>query len=289
MRSFGWAAGALAILVWASPAMCKPVELWETTGLATPESALPVPQAGFAYVSNINGDPAGKVANGFISKVSLKDGKIIALKWAEGLDAPKGMALANGRLYVSDIDRLVEIDIADGRIVARYDAPGAKFLNDVTADGDGNVYVSDSSTSAIWRLADGKLEKWMEGEALKFPNGLHAVGDKLIIAAWGSPGTSAATSAPANLVEVSIPDKTVRDLGDGTPVGNLDGIESLDEKSFLVTDWVAGALYRIDTAGHAEKLLDLDQGSADIGWVPAERLLLIPMMKDDKLVAYKIE
>ena len=51
---------------------------------------------------------------------------------------------------------------------------------------------------------------------------------------------------------MSIPDKTVRDLGDGTPVGNLDGLEPLDDKSFLVTDWVAGALYRIDTSGKAD-------------------------------------
>ncbi len=159
----------------------------------------------------------------------------------------------------------------------------------MAADSAGNVYVSDSSTSTIWRLADGKFEKWMEGAALKFPNGLHVVGDKLIIAAWGAPGTSAPSSAPANLVEVSIPDKTVRDLGDGTPVGNLDGLEQLDDHSFLVTDWVAGALYRIDDTGKAQMLLDLDQGSADIGWVPGQHLVLIPMMKDDKLVAYRLE
>jgi hypothetical protein len=129
----------------------------------------------------------------------------------------------------------------------------------------------------------------MEGEALKFPNGLHVNGDKLVIAAWGAPGTSAPKSAPANLVEVSIPDKTVRDLGDGTPIGNLDGLQPLDDSGYLVTDWVAGALYRIDASGNAKLLLDLDQGSADIGWVPAKRLLLIPMMMDDKLVAYRLE
>ena len=40
-------------------------------------------------------------------------------EWATGLDAPKGMALANGQLYVADIDRLVEIDPATGKIVAQ--------------------------------------------------------------------------------------------------------------------------------------------------------------------------
>jgi len=289
MRMIGWAAPALALLAWTSPAACEPLKLWETTGLKTPESALLNPTGSFAYVSNIDGNPTEKDGNGFVSKLSLDDGKILELAWAKGLDAPKGLALANGRLYAADIDQLVEIDVADGKIVARYDAPGAKFLNDVAADSEGRIYVSDSSASTIWRLAGGKFEKWMEGEALKFPNGLKVKGDKLIIAAWGAPGTSAPKSAPANLLEVSIPDKTVRDLGDGTPIGNLDGVEPLDDKSFLVTDWVAGALYRIDTSGKAELLLDLGQGSADIGYLPAKHLLLIPMMKDDKLVAYRIK
>jgi len=267
----------------------QPMVLWETTGLKTPESALPVPAEGFAYVSNVAGQPTDKDGNGFISKVSLSDGKIIAFEWAKGLDAPKGMALAGGKLYVSDIDKLVEIDTASATILAKHDAPGATFLNDVAVDTQGNVYVSDSNTSTIWRLAGGKFEKWLEGPALKFPNGLYVDGDKLIVAAWGAPGTSSKTGAsPANLLEISIADKKISDLGDGTPVGNLDGIEPIGD-DFLVTDWVAGALYRIDRKGKATQLLDLDQGTADIGYVPETGLLLIPMMMSEKLIAYKVQ
>jgi hypothetical protein len=266
----------------------QPALLWETSGLKTPESALPVPAEGFAYVSNVAGQPADKDGNGFISKVSLADGKIIALEWAKGMDAPKGLALAGGKLYVSDIDKLVEIDPASGKILTKHDAPGAKFLNDIAVDAQGNVYVSDSSTSTIWRLAGGKLEKWIDDPALKFPNGLHVDGDRLIVASWGAPGTSAQSSAPSNLLSISLADKKISDLGDGTPVGNLDGIEPIGD-DFLVTDWVAGALYRIDRKGKATPLLALDQGSADIGYVPETGLLLIPMMMSEKLVAYKVQ
>jgi hypothetical protein len=283
-------AAALALAAGlATSASSAPVEVWQTTGLKHPESALPDPTATFAYVSNVNGQPLDHDGNGFISKVSLKDGNVLKLEWAKGLDAPKGLALANGHLYAADIDKLVEIDAGDGNILARYDAPGSVFLNDVAAGPDGTVFVSDSSASAIWRLQNGKLEKWLEGEQLKYPNGLHVMGDKLIIAAWGAPGTSGQNPAPANLLEVSLADKTVRDLGDGKPVGNLDGVEPLDAKGFLVSDWVAGGLYRIDASGKAELLLKLNQGSADIGYVPAEHLVLIPMMLDDKLVAYRLQ
>ena len=57
---------------------------------------------------------------------------------------------------MSPARQLVEIDALSGKIAARYDAAGAKLLNDVAADGAGRVYVSDTGTSAIWRLAGGK-------------------------------------------------------------------------------------------------------------------------------------
>ncbi len=282
-------AAAATLIAGTAPACASPTELWQTSGLKHPESALPDLTGTFAYVSSVNGDALAKDGNGFISKISLADGKIIELEWAKGLDAPKGLALANGRLYASDIDKLVEIDANSGKILARYDAPGSKFLNDAAAGPDGTVYISDSSTSIIWRFKDGELEKWLEGEALKYPNGLHVSGDKLIIAAWGAPGTSGTSPAPANLLEVSLADKSVRDLGDGKPIGNLDGLEPYDATSYLVTDWVAGRLYRIDVSGKADLLLKLNQGSADIGYVPGQRLLLIPMMLDNKLIACRLE
>ena len=130
--------------------------------------------------------------------------------------------------------------LASGKILAKYGAPGAVFLNHVAADAQGNVYVSDSNTSTIWRLAGSKFEKWLEGPELKFPNGLYVDGDKLIVAAWGAPGTSAHRRR-LRTCSMSLADKKISDLGDGTPVGNLDGIEPIGD-DFLVTDWVAGAL-----------------------------------------------
>jgi hypothetical protein len=289
MKKIKWVSAVAVLLTASLPALGAGVaELWETTGLKTPESALPDPTSTFAYVSNVNGEPLAKDGNGFISKVSLADGKITELEWAKGLDGPKGLALVGDKLYVSDIDRLVAIDTGSGKIVAQYPAPGAKFLNDVAADSQGRVYVSDSDTSTIWRLADGKFEKWIDGPELKDPNGLLAKRDKLIAAAWGAPNADG-TYAKANLLEINIADKKVRDLGSSAPIGNLDGIEPLSDTSFLVTDWIAGALFIIDAKGNVERLLDLNQGSADIGWLPNERLLLIPMMKDDKLVAYRLK
>ena len=265
----------------------EPVKLWELSGVKTPESVRPDPAGQVLYVSNINGEPLNKDGNGFISKVS-PEGKMIQAEWATGLDAPKGIAIAGDRLFVSDIDRLVEIELASGKVLKRHQASGAQFLNDVAADAQGRVYVSDMFTNTVWRLADGSLEPWLQSDSLMSPNGLHVQDERLIVAAWGVRTEGFATNTPGHLIAVGLEDKAVRDLGT-TPIGNLDGLERLEGGAFLATDWMAGALYRISPEGSAEQLLDFDQGSADLGYLPERRVVVVPMMMQDKLVAYRLE
>ena len=76
------------------------------------------------------------------------------MNWVTGLNAPKGIAISNdnSKLYVSDITELVQIDIASGKIIKRFNAPGSSFLNDVVADSHGNIYVSDTDTNTIYKL-----------------------------------------------------------------------------------------------------------------------------------------
>lgn len=269
------------------PARAEPQKLWELAGFATPESVLPDPARGIAYVSSMDGEPTAKDGNGFISKISL-DGKMLDLRWATGFDAPKGMALIKDRLYVADIDKLTEIDIATGTTIAKHEAQGAKFLNDIAADSEGRVYVSDMGSNTIWRLADGRFELWVEDAALNAPNGLTVREGKLIVASFGNPGKDGETGVLGSLVEVSLADKFIRDL-DGDPIGALDGLESLTDNAYLVSDWIKGALYRVDGSGKAGLLLDLNQGSADIGYVSSGKIVLIPMMLDNLVAAYKAE
>ncbi len=66
---------------------------WETDStLKTPESVLFDAGNKVLYVSNIGGKADARNGNGSIGKVDL-DGKIIAVDWVPGLNAPKGMAL----------------------------------------------------------------------------------------------------------------------------------------------------------------------------------------------------
>lgn len=278
---------ALAASVAACGASDEPTKLWEASGFQNPESALPDTDAGVIYVSNVAGAPADKDGNGFISKLTI-DGKVTDEKWVTGLDAPKGLAISNGKLFTADIDQLVEIDIASGSVAARHQAEGAKILNDIAVDGDGRVYVTDWGGNAIWRLADGTFEKWLEGDALKHPNGILVEGDKLVISSWGSGmKEDYSTESPGNLLTVGIEDKAIANLGSGTPVGNLDGLEPYDADSYLVSDWIAGKVFQISRSGEAKVLLALSQGTANFGYVPSTRTVVIPLMVDGKVAAYK--
>jgi glucose/arabinose dehydrogenase len=265
-----------------SAAASVPREAWRAEGFDRPESVVFDNARNVLYVSNVGEDEDG--GQGYISKLT-RDGKVTEAKWVEGLKGPKGMAVHGDRLHVSDVDRLVVIDVEAGEIVATYDAPDAEFLNDVAADRDGRVFVSDMNGNAIYVLDGEEFSMWLADEALMQPNGLLAEEDRLVVAAWGEGEGARATSG--HLITVDYDTKSIESLGDGTPIGNLDGIEPDGEGNYLVTDWVAGALYRIRPTGKAEQLLDLNEGSADLEYRAG--LAIIPMMMDGELRAWRVD
>lgn len=269
-------------------AQADPAPLWETSGLNGPESTLYDAKRGLIFVSNVNGQPNEKDGKGSISLLS-PSGKMVNAEWQSGLNAPKGLAIVGDLLYVADIDTLRVFDVMNGKQVASYIAPAAKFLNDVAADSDGNVYVSDFLDDAIYRLADGDFALWVKDVALQEPNGLLAEDGRLVVGAWGEMTDGFATEVPGHLKTIDLKTRAIASLGSGKAVGNLDGVESDDNGNYFVSDWYNGGLFRIDASGNADKLLTLEQGSADIGVIPAKNLVLVPMMKNGTVRAYQIK
>lgn len=279
---------AATLLAFATSASAEPKQIWELADVKTPESVVADLTSGVIYVSSINGEKTVKDGNGFISQVSL-DGRMIKADWITGLDAPKGLALRKGKLFVADIDQLVEIDVKEGKVLKKHAAKDAKFLNDVAVSSDDQVFVSDTGTNTIWRLAEDKFEPWLQNDQLAGPNGLLVQGDQLIVAAFGKIGASG-PEGPGPLLAVSLADKTIKPFADGKPLGNLDGLEALDATHFLLTDYMAGGLFTVDAeTGKMDKLLSLPSGSADFAYVAASKTVLIPLMNDNKLVAYQLQ
>lgn len=261
-----------------SPALTK---VWETgPGLKVPESVIFCPLKNVVFVSSINGKPMEKNGAGFISKLSLT-GDILALEWASGLNAPKGMAIFGRTLYVSDIDHLIAVDLDTGQIRERFPAPGAVFLNDVAADTSGRIYVSDSSNqnSVIYCLADGRLTPWLQSEAVSRPNGLYIENGMLLVG----------NSGDGCLKTVSLADQSVRStikVGSG-----IDGLQPDGRGNIIISDW-KGKTALVTPSGQTRILMDTTRekiNSADLAYVRDAGLLLIPTFFDNRIVAYRFK
>jgi sugar lactone lactonase YvrE len=282
------AASAPLVLLLAAP-VANAEEAWTASGFEQPESVVYDSGRDVFYVSNIAGELTAKDGVGYISRLAA-DGSVQEAQWVAGLDAPKGIVLAGDMLYVSDIDRLVAVDVESGEISGTWPAEGAVFLNDTAVDAAGRVYLADTMTNRIYVLDGNGVTVWLEDDALAGPNGLEVRDGKLFVAAWGKGiQDDFTTKEPGRLLSVDLGTKAITPVGDGPGVGNLDGLEGDGAGGWLVTDWVAGGLHRIDADGKAAEILDLGQGSADLEYLPDQKLAIVPMLLDGVVVAHRID
>ena len=143
------------LLVGAGALAAEPEQAWQATGLDAPESVVFDADAGVFYVSNVNGEANAADGNGYISKLSLQ-GEIEEKEWVTGLNAPKGLALHDGMLYVSDIDELVVISLTSWpRKRSRLASSGAPAVAQATASCHGctgsqrTCYIATGGSSGV--------------------------------------------------------------------------------------------------------------------------------------------
>jgi len=129
--------GGWGFMARAEPALAPPVReheravrVWETSKeFLTPETVLFDSDRQVLYVSNFDVQFARTPEHtGFISRLGL-DGVVRDLRWVTDLDAPAGMGIHAGRLYVAERGHLTEIDIERGAIVTRHPIPDSEFLD----------------------------------------------------------------------------------------------------------------------------------------------------------------
>jgi glucose/arabinose dehydrogenase len=248
--------------------------LWETeAALPTNESVLFDDATGTIYVSNIGGmDPQAKDGKGSIAIID-KDGKIVNPAWVTGLNSPKGMAISNGKLYVTDIDALVEIDIASAKISNTWKVEGAEFLNDVAAH-NGTVYFTDMNTGKVHAYVDGAISTASEGHTSI--NGISVAGDGTIygldgsgLKMWHSDGSSMVVNAN---------------------VTGGDGLVILGDGNFVASRW-QGEIWFASADGQT-MMLDTkaaESNTADIGYNAAEKIIYVPTFFKNKVAAYKLD
>lgn len=264
-------------------------------GLSTPESVLHDAGADVYLVSNINGSPLEKDGNGFISRIA-PDGTVQALKWIDGeadgvtLDAPKGMAVQDGVLYVADIDCIRMFDSGSGAPTGSVCLENATFLNDVAPGGDGSLFFTDSGleagpegfapsgADAVYRLiaADERVVAVAKNPNLGAPNGV-AVGSRGILVVTFGSGEVYRLTADGQRTDVMPSSER-----------QLDGVEMLPDGGFLMSSWGDSAVYRIGGDGTVSRVLEGVEAPADIGYDATRNRVLVPLFNADRVVIHPL-
>ena len=220
----------------AGPVLPKLTQAWVATGFSAPEGV--ASDGAQLYISNVAGEGNAKDGEGWISRLSLQ-GDMLEEKWVDGLNAPKGMAIRDGKLFVSDFDAYHVIDLERGEIEHTYPVEGAGFLNDITV-WQGGVYMSDSGSARIFQIDVNGYKEWLADERLGGVNGLTPDGDRLLIATMRS-GSLYETLGARDLTEIA------------SGMENADGIAMLDDGSYLVSSW-PGQIWHISTDGETTEI-----------------------------------
>lgn len=291
MRRVSWSliVAACAAL---GPAGCSseattPSLLAVVEGMQGPESAVFDSISRTWFISNTAGTAPG---DGFVARADA-DGNVLAPRFAVGLDDPKGLAIIGRTLYAVDVARVDAIPIDAPGDVKAIAVPGARFLNDITADlATGDLYISDTFGNAVFRVHDGVTTTLIQDPKLESPNGLYVDTGGLWIASVG-PNLDPKTFLPSEPGRILRFDLATGALSEHTArFGSLDGLVR-DGTSFLASDFFRG-VYLVDAAGTPTLILDNAatgwKSAADIGLDPINRRLAVPELFGTRVGLYAL-
>ncbi len=261
-------------------------------GLEAPEAARFDPELNVYFVSNVNGGPATKDGNGYISRVT-RDGKVDSLKFIAGgrggvtLHGPKGLAIKGDTLWVADIDAARAFDKRTGKPIAAVDLKGrAHFLNDAVVGPDGAIYMTDSGVAddgkgglgahpgpdQVFRIEGRKATVALKFKGTPTPNGIawDSAGGKFLVVSFGA--DSIYSWAPG--------DSAAAVIAKGP--GMMDGIEALGDGRYLVTTWTDSSLFLLD-GDKITKLVGGLPGAADIAFDRERNRVAVPLLIADRV------
>lgn len=261
----------------------KPVA--DRDGFNAPECVVADDESGVAYVSNIETSTGGywlDDGEAFISLIG-PDGAIRKLRWLDSkpggrLNAPKGLTICKGYLYMNDNATLKRVRISTAGPVEVCDVPGARKLNDLATDGR-YVYSTDMELGKVYRYDPSS------GAVFVIP---------------GPPAINGVTCHKGKLFAVSRDFHEVYELDpagrkEAKPFGladqfeRLDGIEVMDDGTFIVSDFLGKRIAAIaPDRKTVETLAALDKEPADIGIDRNLGVLYIPLLKEGRVLVYDL-
>lgn len=282
--------GAHALTTAPARPIAGPASLTRYQGLSSPASVVHDAQRDRYLVSNVNGGALDHDGNGFISVLS-PDGRVVERRWIAGgkngvhLDAPKGLALGGGVLYVADISVVRRFDAATGAPRGEVKVPGSTYLHDVTLALDGRLFVSDAGpplgswdgtgTQAVHVIEGDRVRTLVASDGLGRPSGIAWTKQGLVVAPFGSNEL------------YRLDEKGTRRDVTKLPAGGLAGVIDRDGW-LLVTSWQASSVFVGKLGGPFEVALARQGSPADIGYDRKRGRLLVPHFAEGTVETYVV-
>lgn len=253
---------------------------WQLKGFKNPESFIVDPATGFYYVSNLNGRPAEKNNNGFISRIDPA-GKLDIYFIQSGknkvqLHSPKGLAVLGDELFVADLDAVWRFDKVTGQPLQKIEFShlGVRMLDDLAVGPGELLYVTDVMGDAIYSMDmknNFQIRVVAQSPNLGKPNGLlyDWRNNLLLVVTWKS-GLVLGIDKKGNILSM-VPHK----------FGNLDGIAFDSVGNLIVSAIKEGTLYRIRNYHIVETLATNLNMPADISFDSRNKQLLVPLMHEN--------
>ena len=230
------------------------------------------------YVAVNAGMPQDVVPNdGYISLVN-PDGSAHTLKWIGvnrnglTLNHPLGSDIANGMLYVVDIDTVRWFDMKTGEPKGSTPVAGVTRFNDLEVAPDGTIYATQTGDQNpdSWRVykitPQGQASVFVRGAPLNLPNGI----------AFDPKGNIVVVNIGADDVLTFSPGGQLLTTEHSTDAGN-DGLVILPDGIKYVSSVRQGTVARIRPGQKAESVASGIPTAASMAYDSKRNRLLIPM------------
>lgn len=215
--------------------------------------------------------------DGYVSLIN-PDGTAHTLKWIGvnrnglTLNHPLGSDIANGLLYLADIDTVRWFDMKTGEPRGQVQVLGVLRFNDLEVAADGTIYATQTgdTNSDTWKLyrisPQGEPTVLVTGAPLERPNGV----------AFDPKGNIVVVNIGTNDVLTFSPDGKLLTTEKAVDPGN-DGIAILPDGTKYVSSVRQGTISRIRPGQPAELVASGIPTAASMTYDPKRNRLVIPM------------